>query len=70
MVKREFWVNKLIKNKPGDKTKCKRVFKIKRDGRFMSRLVACGYSQLPGVDYTENHSLVINGITLRIILVL
>ena len=33
--------------------KCKWVFKIKRNGKFRARLVACGYIQIPGVDFTE-----------------
>jgi len=37
--------------------KSKWVFKIKRDGIFRARLVACGYSQIPGVDFTKNYAL-------------
>ena len=50
--------------------KHKWVFKIKRDGRFRARLVACGYSQIPGVDYTENYSPVIHDVTYRLLLII
>ena len=36
--------------------KCKWVFDVKRDGRFRARLVACGYSQIPGVNFTESYA--------------
>ena len=49
--------------------KCKWVFKIKRDGRFRARLVACGYSQIPGVDFQESFSPVCHDATLRILLI-
>jgi hypothetical protein len=49
--------------------KCKWVFDIKRDGKFHARLVACGYSQIPGVDFTEIYSPVINDGTVRLLLV-
>ena len=46
------------------------VFKIKKNGVYRARLVALGYSQVPGVDYTENYAPVINDITYRLLLVL
>jgi hypothetical protein len=49
--------------------KHKWVFKVKRNGVFRARLVACGYSQIPGVDYTENYAPVISDVTYRILLI-
>ena len=46
--------------------KHKWVLEIKRDGRFRARLVACGYSQVGGVDFTEVYSPVVNDTTFRI----
>jgi len=46
--------------------KCKWVLEIKRDGRFRARLVACGYSQVGGVDFTEVYPPVVNDTTFRI----
>ena len=48
--------------------KCKWIFDIKRDGRFKARLVACGYSQIGGVDFTQVFSPVVNDVTFRIML--
>ncbi|MCP4746748.1 MAG: hypothetical protein GY874_11505, partial [Desulfobacteraceae bacterium] len=39
--------------------KSKWVFKVKRNGVFRPRLVACGYSKIPGEDFTENYSPVV-----------
>ena len=50
--------------------KHKWVFEIKRSGVFCSRLVACGYSQVPGVDFSEIFSPVCNDVTFRIILII
>ena len=36
---------------------CKWVFKIKRDGTYRARLVVMGYSQVPGVEFTDNFAL-------------
>ena len=50
--------------------KCKWVFEIKRNGIFRSQLVACGYSQVPGIDFTESYAPVINDITWRILIII
>ena len=44
------------------------VFKIKRDGTYRARLVALGYSQTPGVDYTNNFAPVAHDVSFRIAL--
>ena len=49
--------------------KNKWVFTIKRNGVFRARLVACGYSQVPGVDFSESFAPVVNDITFHILLV-
>ena len=46
------------------------VFKEKRDGRFRARLVCLGYSQILGVDFSNNYAPVGNDITFRVIMVL
>ena len=39
------------------------VYKEKHDGRFRARLVCLGYSQIPGVDFSDNYAPVGNDIT-------
>ena len=53
METRVVWKRVKRSNIPSNKrcVKCKWVFKIKRDGTFRARLVACGCSQIPGVDF-------------------
>lgn len=49
--------------------KSKWVFDVKRSGLFKARLVACGYSQVPGVDFSESYSPVINDVCWRLLIV-
>ena len=44
---------------------CRWVFKVKRNGAYHARLVAKGFSQIPGVDFTDNYSPVVNDVTFR-----
>ena len=38
-------------------------FKLKCDGTYHVRLVVLGYSQIPGVDFTNNFAPMVNNIT-------
>jgi len=42
---------------------------VKRNGVFRARLVACGYSQVPGVDFTESFAPVLNDVSFRLMLI-
>ena len=44
------------------------MFKIIRDGTYRARLVALGYSQTPGIDYTDNFAPVAHDVSFRIAL--
>ena len=71
--KREVWEVIKIKDVPDDRKLIgsKWVFKIKRmTDEHRRRLVALGYTQIPGVDFTDNFSPVVSDVTLRIALVL
>ena len=46
------------------------VFKIKRNGVYQVHLVACRYSQIPRIDFSENYSLVVNDITFCVVLLM
>jgi histone deacetylase 1/2 len=71
MIKRKVWCRVKKSSIPSNQrcVKCKWVFKIKRNGVFRARLVACGYSQIPGVDFSESYSPVANDVTIRLLLV-
>ena len=71
MMNRTVWKRMMRSHIPSGRrcVKCKWVFKIKRNGVYRSRLVACGYSQVPGVDFKESFAPVVNDVTFRIMLV-
>lgn len=72
MESRKVWKKMKRKDMPKNRrcVKSRWVFKIKRDGTFRARLVACGYSQIPGVDFTDNYSPVVNDMSFRILLLI
>jgi hypothetical protein len=65
MDKQQVW--KIIKKEdiPEDRRtiKCKWIFKIKQNGIFRVRLVASGYSQIPGINFNESFAPVINNVS-------
>jgi Reverse transcriptase (RNA-dependent DNA polymerase) len=50
--------------------KNKWIFKIKRNGIFRARLVACGYSQVPEIDFQESFAPAMNDVMLHILLII
>ena len=70
MEEHRVWVKVKRSSIPRDRrlVKCKWVFEIKRNGIFRCRLVACGYSQVGGVDFDQIYNSVVNDVTFRIML--
>ena len=71
MEKRGVWEIIDEKNIPINRRciKNKWIFKVKRNGIFRARLVACGYSQVPGIDFSESFAPVLNDVSFRIMLI-
>ena len=46
---------------------CRWVFKVKRNGVYHARLVAKGFSPIPGADFSDNYSPVVNVIAFRVV---
>jgi hypothetical protein len=49
--------------------KNKWILKLKRNGTLQASLVACGYSQVPRIDFSESFAPVLNDVSFRIILI-
>jgi len=72
MIKQGVWVNVDQSSVPEGRKLIgsKWVFKEKHDGRFWAKLVCLGYSQIPGVDFSNNYATVGNDVTFRVVMVL
>ena len=46
---------------------CRWVFKVKCNGVYHATLVAKGFSQIPGMDFTDNFSPLVNDVTFRVV---
>ena len=72
MIDKGVWRHVKRRNIPPKRTlvSSRWVLVIKGDGRYRSRLVARGYTQIPGVDFTENYAPVMQDATLRLLLMM
>ena len=63
------WIHVKRKDHPNDHrlVGCRWVFKLKRNGVYHARLVAKGFSQILGRDFTDNYSPVVNDVTFRVV---
>ena len=70
MIKRIVWRKTKKVNFPKNCrcVKSKWLFKVKTNGVLCARLVACGYSQVPGVQFSKNYSPVVHNITYRVLI--
>ena len=70
MISRGVWRKTVRKRMPNNRRLIgnKWVFKVKRDGTYRGKLVALGYSQIPGIDYTDYFAQVTHDVSCRIAL--
>ena len=69
---KKVWRRITKKDIPSDKKLigCRWVFKLKDNGVFRARLVALGYSQRPGIDFTDYYAPVVNDTTMKIVILM
>ena len=71
MLNRKVWKVVKLKNVPKNRRLIgvKWVFVKKRDGRFRPRIVAKGFMEIPGVDYSESFAPVVKDETFRLVVI-
>ena len=71
MLDKEVWTELPEESVPKARTKIgtKWVFAIKNDGRYRARLVALGFMQREGQDYTTLYSPLISDLAIRILII-
>ena len=72
MINKGVWRKHQRRNMPPNRylIDSKRAFKNKLYGRFRTRLVAQGYTQIPVLYFTNNFSPVVTDVTIRVILLM
>jgi hypothetical protein len=71
MTKRGVWevIDEKVSQSLVNVLKNKWIFKMKRNGIFCARLIACSYSQVPGIDFYQSFTPVLNYVSFRIMLI-
>ena len=69
MLNKKVWRRVKKSDIPSDKKLigCKWVYKLKDNGAYCARLVALGYSQRPGIDFTDYYAPVVNDTTIKVV---
>ena len=72
MIHNDVWIKEKKENIPANRRLIghKWVFKAKGNGIFRARLCTIGYSQIAGVNFTENFAPEINDVTFRTLMVM
>ena len=69
MLDMGLWRHVKRKDHPNDHrlVGCRWVFNVKRNGVYCVRLAAKCFSQISGMDFTDNYSPVVNDVTFRVV---
>ena len=72
MIEKKFWEKSKKCDTPKERRLigCKWVFTVKGNNVYRARLVALGYSQIPGIDHGDNFAPVITEVTFCVAMVM